>query len=155
MTAARVRKCVKCTMGLVKSEGCNLMLCRCGSLMCYLCREPITGYIHFCQHARNPGAPCEHCHKCSIWTDPTVRPVVMETSGPSRLFSRRSHTLTLSFWGPSWSPLTPGDQALVEGLFLNLEKHELDLHSFLTTSATYLKVHYLGTTRVTLTLIKQ
>ncbi|KAK5885311.1 hypothetical protein CesoFtcFv8_019035 [Champsocephalus esox] len=71
MTAARVRKCVKCATGLVKSEGCNRMSCRCGSFMCYLCREPITGYNHFCQHARSPGAPCRHCRKCSLWTDPT------------------------------------------------------------------------------------
>ncbi|KAJ3584388.1 hypothetical protein NHX12_014883 [Muraenolepis orangiensis] len=71
MTAARIRKCLKCSMGLVKSEGCNRMACRCGSFMCYLCREPITGYNHFCQHARSPGAPCLHCRKCSLWTDPT------------------------------------------------------------------------------------
>lgn len=72
MTAARIRKCHKCTTGLVKAEGCNRMSCRCGAFMCYLCRQPINGYNHFCQHARSPGAPCRHCKKCSLWSDPTV-----------------------------------------------------------------------------------
>ncbi|KAG7491944.1 hypothetical protein MATL_G00009370 [Megalops atlanticus] len=71
MTAARVRKCHRCGMGLVKSEGCNRMSCRCGAFMCYLCRQPINGYDHFCQHARTPGAECRHCKKCSLWSDPT------------------------------------------------------------------------------------
>ncbi|KAJ8364005.1 hypothetical protein SKAU_G00128360 [Synaphobranchus kaupii] len=71
MTAARVRKCHSCGMGLVKSEGCNRMSCRCGAFMCYLCRQAITGYDHFCQHARTPGANCRHCKKCSLWSDPT------------------------------------------------------------------------------------
>uniref|UniRef100_A0A8C6KKZ1 Ring finger protein 216 n=1 Tax=Nothobranchius furzeri TaxID=105023 RepID=A0A8C6KKZ1_NOTFU len=84
MTAARVRKCVKCSTGLVKSEGCNRMSCRCGSFMCYLCREPITGYNHFCQHARSPGAPCRHCRKCSLWTDPTVQ--ISSSSLPKLIF---------------------------------------------------------------------
>lgn len=72
MTEARVRKCHSCGMGLVKSEGCNRMSCRCGAFMCYLCRQPISGYDHFCQHARTPGADCRHCKKCSLWSDPTV-----------------------------------------------------------------------------------
>ncbi|XP_040840609.1 E3 ubiquitin-protein ligase RNF216-like [Ochotona curzoniae] len=71
MAAACIRKCHRCGTGLIKSEGCNHMSCRCGALMCYLCREPISGYDHFCQHPRKPGAPCQQCSRCSLWTDPT------------------------------------------------------------------------------------
>uniref|UniRef100_A0A3B5B5M7 Ring finger protein 216 n=1 Tax=Stegastes partitus TaxID=144197 RepID=A0A3B5B5M7_9TELE len=105
MTAARVRKCVKCGTGLVKSEGCNRMSCRCGSFMCYLCREPITGYNHFCQHARSPGAPCRHCRKCSLWTDPTQddERIIQEIQkeGEAELSKKCAGERP----GGSWSPL--------------------------------------------------
>lgn len=79
MTKAMKRTCYKCGTGFTKSEGCNKMTCRCGALMCYICRQPIipgkkdanghVGYDHFCQHPRNPGQGCSNCKKCSLWSD--------------------------------------------------------------------------------------
>ncbi|XP_040597175.1 E3 ubiquitin-protein ligase RNF216-like [Mesocricetus auratus] len=71
MAAARIRKCPQCGTSLIKSEGCNHMSCRCGAHMCYLCRVSIDGYDHFCQHPLSPGASCQECSRCSLWTDPT------------------------------------------------------------------------------------
>ncbi|OCT63962.1 ring finger protein 216 L homeolog isoform X1 [Xenopus laevis] len=71
MTAACVRKCHVCATELIKAEGCNRLSCRCGAQICYLCRAPINGYDHFCQHPHSPGAPCRECTRCSLWTDPS------------------------------------------------------------------------------------
>ena len=46
------------------------MTCRCGAHMCYICRQPITDYQHFCQHAHNPGRGCpEKCGRCLTFTN--------------------------------------------------------------------------------------
>ncbi|KAK3271073.1 hypothetical protein CYMTET_20557 [Cymbomonas tetramitiformis] len=72
MTQARLRTCPKCQVSLYKNEGCNKITCRCGTLICYICKELITkqvGYNHFCQHPREPGQACpKKCRKCSLWT---------------------------------------------------------------------------------------
>uniref|UniRef100_A0A4W3JGV4 RING-type domain-containing protein n=1 Tax=Callorhinchus milii TaxID=7868 RepID=A0A4W3JGV4_CALMI len=98
MTAAAIRKCHKCATGLIKSEGCNRMSCRCGSQMCYLCRAAINGYDHFCQHPRSPGAPCRLCKNCSLWTDPKL---------PALNWSQGFLCLVLTVPSPPLSTLYP------------------------------------------------
>ena len=54
MTRAAMRTCPGCRTPITKIEGCNKITCpRCGSLMCYICRQEIpktVAYKHFCQH---------------------------------------------------------------------------------------------------------
>jgi len=77
MTEALVRVCPGCkakgvVSRFVKSDGCNKMTCpKCKGWVCYQCSEQIdkkVGYVHFCQHARNPGCPCKTCDKCDLWS---------------------------------------------------------------------------------------
>jgi len=68
MTAARVRHCHQCQTALIKEEGCNKLTCRCGAIMCYICRAPIQDYSHFCDHVRNPDGACQQCYRCSLWS---------------------------------------------------------------------------------------
>lgn len=44
---AMIRTCHQCNKRFYKEEGCNMIHCKCGAKMCYVCREPITDYAHF------------------------------------------------------------------------------------------------------------
>lgn len=65
ITAAKIRKCPKCKKGFVKSDGCNKVVCGCGTKVCYVCRSSIRDYSHFCQTPH-----CQHktCKKCPLYT---------------------------------------------------------------------------------------
>ncbi|GBG65676.1 hypothetical protein CBR_g51976 [Chara braunii] len=76
MTKAVLRTCKSCGIELVKNDGCNKITCRCGQHMCYVCRETIQDYEHFCRHPRDPGKKCTQCKKCSLWTQENVEEVV-------------------------------------------------------------------------------
>ncbi|KAI1973127.1 hypothetical protein LOZ53_004148 [Ophidiomyces ophidiicola] len=59
MSEAVIRNCPnpKCNTPIIKDDGCNKMYCtKCGSIMCYICKQDITkiGYDHF----QNPKNSC-------------------------------------------------------------------------------------------------
>jgi hypothetical protein len=68
MTMARIRTCGNCGNTFIKSDGCNKITCRCGRLICYVCRQDITklAYQHYCQKFN-----CDHkaCRNCPLYTD--------------------------------------------------------------------------------------
>lgn len=63
MTEALVRKCA-CGKVFLKADGCNKMTCTCGRKQCYLCRQPVDSYSHFC------GCSDSNCGKCHLWAKP-------------------------------------------------------------------------------------
>ncbi|EGW00678.1 E3 ubiquitin-protein ligase RNF216 [Cricetulus griseus] len=93
MTYARIRKCHQFGTGLSKPEGCNHMSCRWAAQMCYVCRVSINGYDHFCQHPRFPGASCEECSKCYLYSDLTEdgEKLIKETQKEAKEQQRRKN----------------------------------------------------------------
>ena len=84
-TAALKRTCPRCGLGFIKDSGCNKMVCICGYIMCYICRQdlgkPSAGetYRHFCQHFRPAGAGlCRECNKCDLYKNEDEDGLVME-----------------------------------------------------------------------------
>ncbi|KAF2884008.1 hypothetical protein ILUMI_22126, partial [Ignelater luminosus] len=63
MTEALLRKCYKCGISFIKTEGCNKMTCSCGALMCYVCGKPVTNYQHF----NGPGG--DRFDLCPLYSD--------------------------------------------------------------------------------------
>ncbi|MCJ1486665.1 hypothetical protein MMC06_006843, partial [Schaereria dolodes] len=88
-TAALKRTCPRCGLGFVKESGCNKLVCLCGYVMCYVCRQGLgrgagnrshgfgragaaveeegEGYRHFCQHFRPAGGRCTECERCDLY----------------------------------------------------------------------------------------
>lgn len=72
-TAALKRTCPQCGLSFIKESGCNKLTCRCGHIICYICRQglgPVSGgeaYTHFCQHFRPAGGRCQLCNRCDLY----------------------------------------------------------------------------------------
>ena len=79
MSAKKVRTCPDCGLQFTKADGCNKMHCPdCGTSVCYVCRNKVSSYSHFCTHAQDPARAargergvkfCERCDKCPLWKD--------------------------------------------------------------------------------------
>ncbi|XP_054264368.1 uncharacterized protein LOC128987513 [Macrosteles quadrilineatus] len=72
MTEALMRTCHSCNKNFVKSSGCNKMICNCGAMMCYVCRQPVKDYSHFNGEG---GDNFDRCPLFSQDVDLHVRPV--------------------------------------------------------------------------------
>lgn len=69
MIMVKIRKCFKCGCEFIKLDGCNKMICRCGVIMCYVCRKLNIGYNYFCQYFKDFGKLCIKCISCFFWID--------------------------------------------------------------------------------------
>lgn len=66
ITKTITRECPNCKTLLIKSGGCNRILCSCGTNICYVCRNEIAaGYQHFCNCPINQCV----CNKCKVNAD--------------------------------------------------------------------------------------
>ena len=62
-----VRKCHKCDVYFIKSNGCNKLVCRCGATQCYCCRAVDVDYNHYCNCSTSKSKNC--CNKCDLFDD--------------------------------------------------------------------------------------
>ena len=62
-----VRKCHKCDVYFIKSNGCNKLVCRCGATQCYCCRAVDVDYNHYCNCSTSKTKNC--CNKCDLFDD--------------------------------------------------------------------------------------
>src|SRR5271169_4419737 len=58
MSEAMVRKCNKCGLRFLKTDGCNKMKCRCGNMQCFVCSKNVDGYDHFSDGKRGSKVGC-------------------------------------------------------------------------------------------------
>ncbi|RIB02557.1 hypothetical protein C2G38_2049976 [Gigaspora rosea] len=94
MAEAVKRTCPKCHVSFTKADGCNKMTCRCGYVMCYLCRKDLRqeSYAHFCDHFRPiPGQKCKKCTKCDLYKTEDEEKVIKEAAAKARAEFIKTH----------------------------------------------------------------
>ncbi|KAE9547243.1 hypothetical protein FO519_009544, partial [Halicephalobus sp. NKZ332] len=93
-----VRVCHRCKLQFVKGNGCNKMTCRCGAKQCYLCRQPVEDYSHFCECGWNEvSGKCPTCSKaCPLFGDPEERDRI-QMNEVTKAFNATMKTTSTSF----------------------------------------------------------
>ncbi|KAJ1309981.1 hypothetical protein OPQ81_006739 [Rhizoctonia solani] len=70
MTMALVRDCPQCKTPFMKEAGCNKVNCpKCGTILCYICRQPVSKISPYTHFDRDPDAyhlPPDR-RKCPLW----------------------------------------------------------------------------------------
>ena len=69
MTEALLRQCPKCQRRFLKEDGCNKMICSCGTMICYICRKVIKGYDHFNSNTNRTDTHMQQTGNCPLWDD--------------------------------------------------------------------------------------
>ena len=69
LSEAAIRVCSNCNTQFVQWDGCNKVECQCGTKYCYICRQIVTDYSHFCRcNWRGTSGQCPTCHKsCPLY----------------------------------------------------------------------------------------
>lgn len=67
MSQALFRNCSNCQRIFIKDYGCNMMLCLCGTSMCYLCSKVVKGDSHFRKQGEN--IKKNESPKCPYYSD--------------------------------------------------------------------------------------
>lgn len=57
----KIRICYRCKVKFMKEEGCNKMICKCGVIMCYVCRKLNVSLL------RNISIMCYLCYEFIIF----------------------------------------------------------------------------------------
>ena len=64
-----IRICSNCKLRFIQHDGCNKMQCQCGTKQCYVCKETIEDYSHFCRCGwKGTSGQCPKCKRsCPLY----------------------------------------------------------------------------------------
>ena len=69
LSEVAIRICSKCKLRFVQGDGCNKMECPCGAKQCYVCKQTVKDYSHFCRCGwKGTSGECPKCNRsCPLY----------------------------------------------------------------------------------------